>query len=466
MIVRGILSLMLTLAAAKAEAQPASADLQAFRDIYRTLVEIDTTDATGDTLRAAEAMAAFLKKGGFPAADLHVISTGPRKGNLVARLRGDGTRKPILLLAHIDVVPAGSDKWTYDPFKFTEADGYFHGRGVIDDKAMASIFVANMLEYAREGFKPQRDIILALTTDEELARSPHNGIKWLLDNRRELIDAEFAINEGGGGALRGGKPFRLAVQLAEKVYQTYVLEVTDRGGHSASPRPDNAIYRLAAALTRLAQFEFPPSLNAVTRANFQRLAGSESPAVAEAIKALLAGRTDAKSLAPLAANPNYNAQMRTTCVATLLQAGTVENALPQSARATVNCRILPDEPVDEVAGALARAIGDDRVIIIPQGKPMAAPPSPPHPEVMKTVARLAGEMWPGVPIETTMSSGYTDNRWLRSAGIPAYGVSGMFSEQGRNGVHGVNERVAVKDVYASKQFLHRLVKELASGAAP
>jgi acetylornithine deacetylase/succinyl-diaminopimelate desuccinylase-like protein len=188
--------------------------------------------------------------------------------------------------------------------------------------------------------------------------------------------------------------------------------------------------------------------------------------VAAAIEALLAGRTDAKSLAPLTANPSYNAQMRTTCVATLLEAGTVENALPQSARATVNCRILPDEPVDEVARTLAGAIGDDKVTITAQGKPMAAPPSPPHPEVMKTVERLAGAMWPGVPIMATMSAGYTDNRWLRGAGIPAYGVSGLFSDQGRNGVHGVNERVAVKDVYASKQFLHRLVKELAAGAQP
>jgi acetylornithine deacetylase/succinyl-diaminopimelate desuccinylase-like protein len=454
--------LMLVVPATGTPAQTLSPELQAFRQIYKDLVEIDTTDSNGDTLRAAEVMAAHLKKGGFPAADVHVISTGPRKGNLVARLRGDGPRRPILLLAHIDVVPAGSKKWTHDPFKLTEADGYFHGRGVIDDKAMAAIFVANMLEYLRDGFKPQRDIILALTTDEELARSPHNGVRWLLENRRELIDAEFAINEGGSGALRNGKPFRLAVQLAEKVYQTYVLEVTNPGGHSASPRAENAIYRLAAALTRLAQFQFSPKLNSVTRANFERLSKTETPAVAAAIKALLAGRTDAESLAPLAANPSYNAQMRTTCVATLLQAGTVENALPQSARATVNCRILPDEPVDEIAQTLARAIGDDKVTITAQGKPMAAPPSPPHPEVMRTVERLAAVMWPSVPIQATMSAGYTDNRWLRAAGIPAYGVSGLFSEQGRNGVHGVNERVAVKDVYASKQFLYRLVKELAA----
>jgi acetylornithine deacetylase/succinyl-diaminopimelate desuccinylase-like protein len=330
---------------------------------------------------------------------------------------------------------------------------------------MAAIFLANLIEYHREGFKGDRDIILALTTDEELAHSPHNGVKWILDNERALIDAEFALNEGGGGALRNGRPFRLAVQLAEKVYQTYVLEVTDAGGHSASPRRDNPIYRLSAALTRLAQFDFPPRLNAVTRANFERLAKTEAPPMAAAIKALLAGSTDPAALAPLSAHPTYNAQMRTTCVATLLEAGTVENALPQAARATVNCRILPDEPVEETASILARVIADDKVTITPKGRPMAAPPSPPHPAVMQAVSRLAAELWPGLPVQATMSAGYTDNRWLRNAGIPAYGVSGLFSEQGRNGVHGRNERVAVKDVYASKEFLYRLVKQLAAPGA-
>jgi acetylornithine deacetylase/succinyl-diaminopimelate desuccinylase-like protein len=256
------------------------------------------------------------------------------------------------------------------------------------------------------------------------------------------------------------------MQLAEKVYQTYVLEVTDPGGHSASPRRDNPIYRLSAALTKLSQFEFPPRLNAVTRANFERQAKTEQPPVAAAIKALLAGNHDPEFLAPLSANPTTNAQMRTTCVATLLQAGTVENALPQRARATVNCRILPDEPVEDTAKILARVIADDRVTVTPQGRPMAAPPSPPHPEVMQAVERLAGAMWPGVPIQTSMGAGYTDSRWLRAAGIPAYGVSGLFSEQGKNGVHGRNERVAVKDVYASKEFLYRLVKELAGPPSP
>jgi acetylornithine deacetylase/succinyl-diaminopimelate desuccinylase-like protein len=435
---------------------------QAFHAIYQELVEIDTTDSVGDTLRAAEAMAARLKAGGIPAADVQVISTGPRKGNVVARLRGTGARKPILLLAHIDVVEAARADWDSDPFKLEEVDGQFRGRGVIDDKAMAAIFVANLIEFTTEGFRPERDIIVALTTDEELSDSPHNGVRFLLQNHRDLIDAEFAINEGGGAALRNGQPFRIGIQLAEKVYQTYVLEVTDPGGHSASGRRDNAIYRLAAALQRLSQFDFPPRLNAVTRGYFERLANVETGATADAIKALLAGSIDAAVLAPLTNRPDYNAQMRTTCVPTVLEAGHADNALPQSARATVNCRILPDEPVAEVEGALTRVINDEQVTLTRKGVAVLSSPSSINPEVLQTVARLSAEMWPGVTLNTTMSAGYTDNRWLRNAGIPAYGASGLFSDPGRNGVHGRNERVGAKAVYDSKEFLYRLVKQLAA----
>src|ERR1700674_5073044 len=244
------------LLASQASAQvgpPSSPELQQFRDIYRELVEINTTDSVGDTIRSAEAMAARLRQAGLPAADIRVLSSGPRKGNMVARLRGSGARRPILLIAHLDVVEAKREDWKFDPFKLQEVDACFRARGSIDDKAMASIFVANLIEYVKEGFKPDRDIILALTSDEELSDSPHDGAHYLLDHNRALIDAEFAINEGGGGALRNGKPFRMSVQHAEKVYQTYELEVTDPGGHSASGRRDNAIYRLAAALQRLSQ---------------------------------------------------------------------------------------------------------------------------------------------------------------------------------------------------------------------
>jgi acetylornithine deacetylase/succinyl-diaminopimelate desuccinylase-like protein len=456
-----LLTALLLATVGAAHAEPRTPEQERFRDIYRELIEIDTTDSAGDTLRAAEAMAARLRAGGLAAPDIRVLSSGPRKGNLVARLRGTGARDPLLLLAHLDVVESRRADWDYDPFKLTESDGYFHGRGVIDDKAMAAIFVANFIRYIEEGWKPDRDIILALTADEELSDSPHNGVRWLLAHHRDLIEAELAINEGGGGVLRNGRPFRLAVQHAEKIYQTYLIEVTDRGGHSAAPRRDNAIYRLADALQALANFEFPPRLNPVTRAFFERRAASETPAIAAAMRALLAGGTDAESLAPLAGRPDYNAQIRTTCVATMLGGGHAENALPQTARATVNCRILPDESITEVTRTLVRVIADDKVAVIPKGTAVMSPPSAINPRLMEIIAQLALEMWPGVPLNTTMSAGYTDNRWLRNAGIPAYGISGLFSDPGNNGVHGRNERVGVKAVYDSKDFLYRLVKRLA-----
>ena len=247
-----------------------------------------------------------------------------------------------------------------------------------------------------------------------------------------------------------------------QVYQTYQLEVTDRGGHSAGPRRDDPIYGLAEALRRLAQFDFPPRLNAVTRAYFERMALNETPAIADAMRALLAGRTDAEALAPLAARPDYNAQIRTTCVATMLAAGHAENALPQTARATVNCRIMPEESVAEVSRTLARVIADDKVVIAAKGTAVESPPSASNPEVMQAITRLAVEMWPGVPLNAAMSAGYTDNRWLRNAGIPAYGVSGLFSDPGNNGVHGKNEQIGAKALFDSKQFLYRLVKSLAA----
>jgi acetylornithine deacetylase/succinyl-diaminopimelate desuccinylase-like protein len=434
---------------------------RAFRQIYQELVEINTTDSVGDSLRAAEAMAARLKAGGLPATDVQVVSTGPRKGNLIARLRGTGARRPILLIAHLDVVEAKREDWDFDPFKLQEVNGYFRGRGSIDDKAMAAIFVANLIEYVKEGFKPDRDIILALTADEELSDSPHDGAHYLLEHHRALIDAEFAINEGGSGVLRNGKPFRMNVQLAEKVYQSYVLEVTDPGGHSASGRRDNAIYRLADALHRLGQFDFPVGLNTVTQNFFARVVSAETPQLANAITALLTGRTDNEALLPLTNRPEYNAVMRTTCVATLLNAGHAENALPQTARATVNCRILPDQQVAEVERTLTRVVSDDKVKVIPKGQAVLSPPSPINLAVMRAVEVISGEMWPGVPVIPVMGSGYTDSRWLRNAGIPSYGVSGLFSDP-NNGVHGLNEQVGVKELYDSKEFLYRLVKQLAA----
>jgi acetylornithine deacetylase/succinyl-diaminopimelate desuccinylase-like protein len=435
---------------------------QAFREIYKELVEINTTDSTGDTVKSSEAMAARLRGSGIPAADIQVISSGPRKGNMVARLRGTGARKPILLIAHMDVVEAKREDWVFDPFKLQEVDGFFRARGSFDDKSMASIFVANLIEYAKEGFKPDRDIILALTADEELSDSPHDGAHYLLDHYRDLIDAELAINEGGYGILRDGKPFLMGVELAEKVYQTYVLEVTDRGGHSASGRRDNAIYVMADALRRLGQFDFPVGLNPVTRAFFERMAMVETGQMAEAIKAMLSGRSDDVTIAPLTNLEYYNADIRTTCVPTQMAAGHAENALPQTVRTTVNCRILPDQPVEEVARTLARVIADDHVKIIPKGTAVLSPPSPINPDVMRVVETLSNEMWPGVPVMPIMLSAATDSRWLRNAGIPSWGVSGLFGDPITSGTHGLNEQVGVKELYDSKEYLYRLIKRLAA----
>jgi acetylornithine deacetylase/succinyl-diaminopimelate desuccinylase-like protein len=454
-------ALVLPMCAAAANAADMSDRQQAFRKIYQELVEINTTDSVGDTVRAAEAMAAHLKAAGLPANDVQVLSSGPRKGNLVARLRGNGTRRPILLIAHLDVVEAKREEWNTDPFKLQENGGYFRARGASDDKAMASVLVANMVEYVKEGFKPDRDIILALTADEELSDSPHDGAHWLLDHHRPLIDAELALNEGGGGVLRDGKPFRMNVQHAEKVYQTYVLEVTDRGGHSASGRRDNAIYRLADALQRLGRFDFPVALNQVTRAYFERMAPLETPPMAAAIKAMLAGQ-QSDAVMPLTLRQDYNAVIRTTCVATMLEGGHAENALPQTARATVNCRILPDQPVEEVRKTLAQVIADDQVKIIPKGKPVLSPPSPIDAELMTGVEKIAADMWPGVPVIPMMGAGYTDSRWLRNAGIPSYGITGLFSDPATSGTHGLNEQAGVKELYDSKEFLYRLVKQLAA----
>jgi acetylornithine deacetylase/succinyl-diaminopimelate desuccinylase-like protein len=437
-------------------------DLDQFRSIYRELVEINTTDSVGDTHRAAEAMAARLKAGGLPAADVQVFQTAPRKGDMVARLRGTGARKPILLMAHIDVVEAPREDWATDPFKLVEENGVFHARGSIDDKAMAAIFTDTLIRLHQEHFTPDRDIVLALTTDEELSDSPYDGARFLVEQHRDLIDAAFALNEGGGGALKDGKPVRMSIQLAEKIYRSYRLEVKDRGGHSALPRRETAINVLAAGLLRLARFDFPAHLNPVTRGYFERVAPTEEPSVAAAIKALLAGSTDEAALRPLAERAGYNAQMRTTCVTTLLQAGEVENALPQDARATVNCRILPDEAVDDVVATLVKALDDPRITVTPIGKAVLSPPSPLDPEVMRAVEGLIREMWPGVPLIPTMSGGYTDSRWLRGAGIPAYGLSGLFVEPETTGVHGRNEQVPAKALYDSRQFLYRLVKSLSA----
>ena len=445
-----------------ATAQGLTEQQQFARGIYQELVEIDTTTATGDTKKAAEALGARLRAAGFPEDDVHVFSPAPRKGNLVARLRGSGARKPILLVAHIDVVPAKREDWSFDPFKLTEQDGYFYGRGSSDDKYMAASFVTNLIRYKKEGYKPDRDIIIALETDEEILDANGLGMQWLIKNHRDLIDAEFALNEGGGVGLKSGKAIRNSVQTSEKVSTAYKLTVKDRGGHSSLPRKDNAIYRLAEGLVRLSKYDFPMNLNETTRIYFAKTAETESKQNADDIRAILAPQPDPAALARLSENPGYNAQLRTTCVATMLQGGHAINALPQLATAGVNCRILPGEPVEGVQAQIERALADKQIEVV-GGQAVLSPPSPLNEEIMGSIEKLSKEFWPDAAIVPVMSTGATDGSYLRNAGIPTYGHSGLAADVDDNRIHGKDERVLVKSFYEGQEYLYRLVKTLAGG---
>ena len=451
---------------AAAAAEPAAANVlpphqQMARDFLKELVEIDTTDSSGNNTAAAQAMADRLLAAGFPAQDIHVLESVPRKGNLVARLRGRDTgRKPLLLLAHIDVVEADPADWTLPPFEFIEQDGYFYGRGTTDDKDEAAIHVANLIRMKQEGFQPDRDIIIALTADEEGGQ--HNGVDWLLQNHRELIDAEYALNEGGGGAIKDGVRILNGVQASEKVYQSFTLEVTNPGGHSSLPVRDNAIYHLADALTRIRDYEFPVLLNEVTTLFFERSAELESGELADAMRGVLQSPPDAASVAFLARTPFYNSRLRTTCVATRLTAGHADNALPQRAQATVNCRVLPGEPVDDVQRTLVTVIGNDQVSIARINEANPSPPSPLTPDVLGPIEAITEEMWPGVPVVPMMSTGATDGLYLRNAGIPVYGVSGLFHDIADVRAHGQNERISIENFFEGQEFLYRFVKALSS----
>jgi acetylornithine deacetylase/succinyl-diaminopimelate desuccinylase-like protein len=444
-------------------AQTLSPQQQLAKDIYKELMEINTVTATGDTLKAAEAMAARLRAAGFADSDVRVLSPGPRKGNLVARLRGTGGMKPILLLAHSDVVEARKEDWTTDPFKLVEKDGYFYGRGSGDNKFMAAHFVSNLIRYKQEGYRPQRDIIVALETDEEILDANAMGIQWLLKNHRDLIDAEFALNEGAGVGLKNGKPLRNGLQTSEKVSQSYRLEVKNPGGHSSVPSKDNAIYHLSQALARLGQFDFPVKLNETTRAYFERSAPLEDAQTGADMRSIISAQPDPASVARMSASPFYNAQLRTTCVATLLEGGHAVNALPQVARATVNCRILPGEPVEEVRNTIVRVLANDKITVTPTGRAVLSDPSPLNPVIMQAIEKLSNEFWPGIPVIPTMSTGATDGSYLRNAGIPTYGHSGRAGDVGENRAHGQDERILIKSFFEGGEYLYRLVKALSGG---
>jgi acetylornithine deacetylase/succinyl-diaminopimelate desuccinylase-like protein len=434
-------------------------------DIYKELVEINTVTATGDTARAAEAMAARLRAAGFADADVHAFSPAPHKGDLVARLRGTGARKPILLVAHLDVVPANPEDWSVDPFKLTEKDGYFYARGSGDDKYMATALVANLIRYKQEGYKPDRDVIVALETDEEILDRDGLGIQWLLKNHRDLIDAEFALNEGGGVGLKDGKAIRNSVQTSEKFSLTYRLDVKNKGGHSAVPMQDNAIYHLAEGLMRLSKFSFPLKLNETTRAYFERSALLEDGQTAADMRAVLTDRPDpgSPSFVRLTANPFYNAILRTTCVATMLEGGQAFNALPQLASATVNCRVMPGETVDQIKSTLQRVLADDQIILTQIDQPVLSAPSALQEEIMGSIEKLSQEFWPGAIVLPTMSAGATDGSYLRNAGIPTYGHSGLAGDINDSRAHGKDERILVKSFYQGNDYLYRLVKMLSGG---
>ena len=432
-------------------------------DIFKELVEINTVTATGDTGRAADAMAARLRTAGFSGDDVQVFKPALRKGNLVARLRGTGARKPVLLMAHLDVVEALASDWSFDPFKLIEKDGYFYGRGSGDDKFMAATFVANLIRYKQENFTPNRDIILVLETDEEIGDGNALGIQWLIKNHRDLIDAEYTLNEGGGVGIKDGKLIRNSLQTMEKVYLNYQLEVLNKGGHSSLPSTDNAIYHLAEGLARLGKFSFPINLNATTRAYFARTAELESPQIAADIRSVLSASPDPAALVRLSANPAYNAQLRTTCVATMLGGGHAENALPQTARALVNCRIMPGEKFEDIKAALIRVLADDQIAVKQVGDAKPSDPAVIDEDLLATIEKTSAEFWPGVPVVPIMSAGATDGLFLRNAGIPTYGHSGLASDVDDVRAHGKDERVAVKSFFDGGEYLHRLVRRLSGG---
>src|SRR3984893_30641 len=441
---------------------------QLARDIFKQLIEINTTDSVGNVTTAAEAMAKRLRDAGFRESDIKVAGPNERKKNLVARFRGTGKRKPILFIGHLDVVEALRAGWTTDPFEFIEKDGYFYGRGTEDMKEGDAILVTNFIRLKKDGYVPDRDVIVALTADEEGGNS--NGVDWLLREHRDWIDAEYCINLDGGEFEREKSKRLLAgIQASEKVYVDYQFESVNPGGHSSIPRPDNAIYELAGALRRLQSFSFPVKINEITRNYFERNAELTTGQVSADLKAVAKRPPDSAAVGRLSAVPYFNSLLHTTCVATMLSGGHAQNALPQTARANVNCRIFPGEDPQEILHTLEQVANDRKIkiSIVPQLGPdgkllpvVAVPPSPLLPELTKGVEHTLSAAWPGVPLVATMSTGATDGKYTRIAGIPTYGISCMFFERNDSRAHGKDELVGVQDFYDGVEFNYKLIKEL------
>lgn len=428
-------------------------------ELFKELVETDTTHSTGDTLRLARNLAARLKSEGIPAADIQVIEYGG-KGNLVARLRSESpTAKPLLLLAHLDVVEADPADWGLDPMKLNEVDGYFYGRGTLDDKNEVAIHLVNFIRLHREQAPLTRDIILALTADEE--GGPHNGAMYLVQNHRELVDAAFVFNEGGGGLISGGQHVANTVQAAEKTYQSYRLEITNPGGHSSLPRSDNAIYELARVLGKIEAYDFPVGLNETTRAYFSGTFLMEKGERASMFKGLLEEPPSPASIQYFRHEPAVNARLRTTCAPTQLEAGHAENALPQRAQAIINCRVLPGVAVEGVRQQLLFLADLPGLTITPTWEALSSDSSPLHEQVMAPIREITEEMWPGAMVIPTMSTGATDALFFRNVGIPVYGVSGIFRDLKENRTHGRDERILKRSFYEGLEFMYRLTRRVA-----
>jgi acetylornithine deacetylase/succinyl-diaminopimelate desuccinylase-like protein len=455
----------------RAEGQTFSSTDQLAYDIFKQLIEINTTDSVGNVTTAAEAMATRLRNAGFDDKDVIVAGPNERKQNLVVRLHGTGKRKPILFIGHLDVVEARREDWTTDPFQLVEKDGFYYGRGSTDMKDGDAILVTNFIRLKKEGFVPDRDLIVALTADEE--GGSYNGIDWLVRGHRDWIDAEYCINlDGGEFEKQKNKRLLTAIQAAEKVYADFQLESLNPGGHSSVPSTDNAIYHLAAALTRIQSFSFPAQIDEITRNYFQRMADLTPGPVASDLRAVAKQPPDKAAVTRLSAVPYYNALLRTTCVATLLSGGHAPNALPQTARANVNCRIFPGEDPEDVRRTLERVVADPKVTVT--AVPVRAadgnlvrlttvPPSPLLPELTQAMDKTVHGMWGNIPVIPTMSTGATDGRITRAAGIPTYGVACLFFDIDDNRAHGKDERVGVQEFYEGVEFSYRLIRELSGG---
>lgn len=441
-------------------------DQAQFRGLYKELVETNTTLSAGSCTVAAERMTARLKAAGIPDAQITLFAAAdhPKEGGLVAVYPGTSKKlKPMLLLAHIDVVEANRADWTRDPFTLIEENGYFYARGTADDKAQAAIWTDMLTRFAKEGYKPKRTIKLALTCGEE-SSGAFNGAEYLANNKRDLIDAAFALNEGGGGRSDGkGKLVVQTIQVGEKAYQDFTLTTTNPGGHSSQPVPDNAIYAMSDALTRIGHYEFPLELNDTTRAFFAKAGAIRPDATGKAMVAIAANPNDKAAEAVLNKDKTFHSMLRTTCVATMIKGGHALNALPQSVSANVNCRMFPGHSSDETQAALEQAIGNPAVHVeqTVRGKPIAKAP-PLDPAIVGPMEKLAAKHFPGVPVIPTMSTGATDAVYLAAVGIPTYGVPGVWGDPDGNGAHGLNERMEAKSLYAGRDYLYDLVKALSS----